>query len=243
MVWLRRSWAALQWLRFSCRILIIDGLGWTSVREGSTGLWTHGRGQRLAPGKIHTGLLLQSFIRWPVFRIGSSSPSDQAPYSGPRRGRGSSSGSSAGHPRDHGCGSLPSQSVCGRVSAPWRPGHPAALRRPPAFPAYAFRSVLITSFFEMRSTQRFAQLFGDLLLSGALVEVPDLDRGCVLYGAGSGLVTENSANLRAEIGGVVYASSELQHQAPAALRLMLWTLLPTDCCNVCSDLSLRRMLA
>ncbi|CAB0039100.1 unnamed protein product [Trichogramma brassicae] len=71
-------------------------------------------------------------------------------------------------------------------------------------------------FVEMWSTQRFAKLFGDRLLGGTLVEVPDLDHGCVLYGAGSGLVTENPAHLRAKIGGVVYAFLKLQHKGTSS---------------------------
>ncbi|CAB0039553.1 unnamed protein product [Trichogramma brassicae] len=129
--------------------------------------------------------LCSPLLGGPFGRIGSRAPYGRDPCSARRpRDQGSSSGSSAQPPREHGCGNSPSRFARGRASALWPPGHPVVRLQPPVFlhmpSAETSQGVALRN----RNAQESVQCRGNLLLGGTLVQVFDLDRGRVKQSTG-----------------------------------------------------------
>ncbi|CAB0040049.1 unnamed protein product [Trichogramma brassicae] len=112
----------------------------------------------------------------PYGRIDRRAPCGWDPCSVRPCGQGSSSGSSAQLPHEHGCNSLPSRSERIRASALWLLGHPVVRLQPPVF---LRMQGLYRVAFRHRNAQQSVQCHGDLLLGDALVQVLDLDHGPV----------------------------------------------------------------
>uniref|UniRef100_A0ABD2XQA0 Secreted protein n=1 Tax=Trichogramma kaykai TaxID=54128 RepID=A0ABD2XQA0_9HYME len=110
-------------------------------------------------------------------------------------------------------------------------------------PAYAFRSVLITSSLRCGTPSDLASssAISVLVAHSSRSLISTMDVCCMALAVATSPRTLSTSAPREGAFSTPFRSCSTR--APVTLRLMFWTLLPTDCCNAASALSIRRMSA